>query len=124
MRPRARSRVGEGEIGFGLLERGHRLVAGGLERPAVDGEQLVAGVHHLPVAEVDRIEIAGDARAHLDRIDGDEAADVLLLVRHRFTLRLSDGDFRRRRGSAFCLRLLFIAAGERRGEQWQCECQE
>ncbi len=76
--------IGEGEIGFGLLERGLRLVECGLERAAVDGEQLIARLHHLSVAEVDRVEVAGDARAHLDRIDGDEAADVLLLVRHRF----------------------------------------
>ncbi len=42
---------GEGEIGLGLREVRLRLIERGLERPAIDGEQQIALLHHLPVAE-------------------------------------------------------------------------
>ena len=68
---------------------------GGLERPAVDGEQQVALLDHLPVLEMDRVEIAGDARAHLDGIDRDEAADVLVVIGDQPLHRLGDRHLRR-----------------------------
>ena len=74
---------GEGEIGARLREIGAHLVERDLERPVVDGEQEIALLHHLPVGEMNFREIAGDARAHLDGIDGDEAADIFVLVDHR-----------------------------------------
>jgi hypothetical protein len=69
---------------------------------------------------MDGIQVAGDARAHLHGVDGDEAADVLLLVRHHLLHRLSDGDLWRRRRGALGLRLL-IATGERDRQQRQHE---
>ena len=74
--------LGEGEVGSRLRQIGARLVERVLERPLVDGEQQVALLDHLPVLEMHLVEIAGDARAHLDRIDRDEAADIFVLVDH------------------------------------------
>ena len=71
---------GEGQIGLGLRQSAARLGDRVLERPLVDGEQQIALLDHLAVAEMDLIEIARDARAHLDRIHRDEAADIFVLV--------------------------------------------
>jgi hypothetical protein len=50
---------------------------------------------------MDGVEITGDARPHLDRFDGDEAADILVLVRNHLADGLGDRHLRRR-GAADC----------------------
>ena len=50
------------ELRLGLIERA-------LERARIDGEQQVALLHVLAVGELHLGEVAGDARAHLDRFD-------------------------------------------------------
>ena len=72
--------LGEGEIGLGLRQRSSGLRDGVLERPLVDGEQQIALLDHLAVAEMDLVEIARDAGANLDRIHRDEAADIFVLI--------------------------------------------
>jgi hypothetical protein len=52
------------------------------------------------------LKIAGDARAHLHRIDGGEAADIFVEIGNRALDRRGDTDRRRRRHS----RLLRFAA--------------
>ena len=88
---------GEGEIGLGLREIGARLVERVLERPLVDGEQQIALLDHLAVAEMHLVEIAGDARANLDRVHRDEAADIFVLIDDAALDRLRD---RHRRAAA------------------------
>src|SRR5262249_28491441 len=73
-------RLGENDVRFRSLEIGAGLVEGVLERPLVDGEQQVALLHDLAVAEVDLIEVARYARAHLDDVHQDEAADIFVLI--------------------------------------------
>ena len=75
--------LGESEIGARLREIGAHLVERDLERPVVDDEQKIALLHHLAVGKMDLGEVTGDARAHVDRIDGDEAADIFVLIDHR-----------------------------------------
>jgi hypothetical protein len=72
------------QIGFGLIERG-------LERPLVDGEKKVTLLDELAILEMHVIEIARDARTHLDRIDGHKAADVFVLIDDGPLHRLGDG---------------------------------
>ena len=91
---------GEGEIRFRLRQIGARLIERVLERPLVDGEQQIALLDDLPVLEMHAVEIAGDARAHLDRIDRGEAADIFVEIGDRALDRLGDGDRRRRRRAA------------------------
>ena len=71
---------GKGEVGARLREIGARLIDGVLERPLVDGEQQVALLDDLTVGEMHLLEIAGHARADLDRVDRNEAADIFVLV--------------------------------------------
>ena len=101
---------GEGEIGLRLREIGARLGERVLERPLVDGEQQIALLDHLAVREMDLVEIAGDAGAHLDRVDRDEAADIFVLVDDGALDRLGDRHGRRRRRG----RLLLAARRSRR----------
>ena len=97
--------LGESEIGARLSEIGAHLFERDLERPPVDGEEEIALLHQLAVGEVDFGKIAREARAHFDRIDGDEAADIFVLVDDRALLRLRHRYGRRRRWS----RLLLLA---------------
>ena len=97
--------LGEREIGFGLRQIGARLIERVLERPLVDGEQQIALLDDLPVLEMYAVEIAGDARAHLHRIDRGEAADIFVVIGDRALDRLGDGDRRRRRRARLLLRL-------------------
>ena len=101
---------GEGEIGLGLRQRALRLGDGVLERPLVDGEQQIALLDHLAVAEMDLIEIARDAGAHLDRIHRDEAADIFVLLGDAALDRLRHRHRRRRRRPA--ARRLALPAGD------------
>ena len=92
--------LGKGEVGPRLRQVGLGLVERGLERALVDREQEVALLDDLAVGEMDAVEIAGHARAHLDRVDGDEAADILVIVDDVAFDRRRDRDGRRRRGRA------------------------
>ena len=58
---------------------------------------------------MDGREVAGKPGAHLDQIDGDEAADILVLIDHRALHRLRHGHGRRRRRR---LLLTLTAAGK------------
>ncbi len=109
----------EGEIGARLRESRLGLVERRLEGAAIDREQGLALAHHLAVLEVDGVEIAGHARAHLDIVDGDEAPDILVMIGNELLDRLRDGHLRRRRSGsrALGLRLAVSAAGEGRGER-------
>src|SRR5262249_14884214 len=89
--------LGENQVGLGQLQIGARLVERILERPPVDGEQGIALLHDLAVLEMDLIEVAGDAGADLDRVDGDEAADILVLVDDGTRDRGGNRHLRRRR---------------------------
>src|SRR5579863_8318766 len=71
---------GEGEIGAGLGEIGAHLVERDLEWFVVDDKQKVTLFDHLPVGEMNYRKISGDARAHLNRVDSNKPADILVLV--------------------------------------------
>jgi hypothetical protein len=90
---------GEGEVGARLREIGAHLVERDLKRPVIDDEQEVAFLHRLAVGEMNLGQVPGDARTHLDRIDGDETADIFVLIDDRALhgLRHGDGGRRRRR---------------------------
>ena len=102
-----------------LREARLRLRERGLERPAIDGEEQVALLHQLAVLEVDGVEIARDARAHLDGVDGDEAADILVVVGDQPLGRLGDRDLRGGRWPGLRARLARLAAGEPGTQQEQ-----
>ena len=95
-----------------------RLRNGVLERPLVDGEQEIALLDHLAVAEMDLVEIARDAGAHLDRIHRDEAADIFVLIGDAALDRLGHRHGRRRRRAA-ARRLALAAAGQRPAQAGQ-----
>ena len=103
----------ECEIGPRLREAGLRLSEGDLEGPAIDREQKIALLHDLPVLKMDRLQIPGDTRPHLDGLDGDEAADILILVSDHSGNRLRDRDLRRRGRGWSRFRLTLVARCER-----------
>ena len=72
--------LGKSEVGARLCQIGAHLVEHDLKRPVVDDKQEIAFFHHLPVGEMDLGQVSGHTRAHLDRIDGDEAADIFVLI--------------------------------------------
>jgi hypothetical protein len=94
-------RAREREVGTGLVDRV-------LERPLVDGEQEVALLDDLAVVEVHAIEIAGDARTHLDGVDRDETANVFVVIDD---VALDRGRHRHGRRWRRGLRALALAAG-------------
>ena len=104
--------LGEGEIGARLRQVGAHLIEHDLERPVIDGEEKIALLHHLTVGEVDVRQIARHPRADLDRVDGDEASDIFVLVDDGALDRTRDGDARRRRRAR--LPLALAAAGKKR----------
>ncbi len=69
-----------GEIGARLRQRALRLIERILERPLVDREQKIAGLHDLAVLEMHLFEIARDVGAQLDQVDREEAADIFVHV--------------------------------------------
>ena len=77
-RPRDNVEVGVLHPGLGGEQLRLGLLQRALERPRIDDEQQVALLDGLAVLEVHLGEIARDARAHLDRLDGVEAARVLV----------------------------------------------
>ena len=107
--------LGESEIGARLSEIGAHLFERDLERPVVDDEQEVARCCHLAIGEMDFRQVSGHARAHLDRIDGDEAADIFVPVDDRALHRIRHRYGWRRRRRALLLAL--TAPGQRRPDQ-------
>ena len=101
--------LGEEHIGFSQFQICARLVKRILERALVDGEQQIALLDDLAVLEMHLVEVAGDARAHLDRIDRDEAPDILVLVDDGALDGLGDRHLRRWRRGLF----LGLAAAEK-----------
>ena len=72
--------LGEHHIGLRQLEIRPRLIEGVLERTFVDGEKEIPLLHDLAVLELHLVEVARHARAHLNRIDRDEPADIFVPV--------------------------------------------
>ena len=116
--PRARSASVKARLACACVRLPLRLVERGLERPLVDGEQEVALLDHLAVGEMDGVEISGHPGAHLDAVDGDEPADIFVLIDHAALDRRGDGHLRRRRRRALLRRL---AAASERDEDCQQE---
>jgi hypothetical protein len=106
---------GVGEIGARLRQRTFALLERIGEGACIDGEQEIALLDDLSVLEMHVLQIAGDASAHLDRIDRDEAADIFVLVDDSPPDRLGDSHLWRRRGS----RLLPIVAAAGHEKQRQ-----
>ena len=97
-------RLGAADIGgcqIGLGDGAFDIGLGGVHRnrvgTAVDGDQQIVGLYDLPVAEVNRLEKAGDTRPHLDRIGQLEAPGELVLFGDRTLQRHGHRDHRRRR---------------------------
>ena len=110
---------GVGQIGLRLHQIGAGLIERVLEWPLVDGEQKVALFDHLPIFEMQALEITRDAGAHLDRIYGGEAADIFVEIKNRALDRLCHGNGRR---GWTTLRLAFAAACDQsRKRQRDCE---
>ena len=93
-----------GEIRLGGDEIGARLIERVLEWPLVDGEQEIALLDDLAVGEMHAVEIAGDPSAHFDRVDGDEAADIVVVIHDGALGRLRD----RHGGRGWRLRRLLL----------------
>jgi hypothetical protein len=83
---------GKGEIGPGLGQIGAHLLEHDLKRPPVDREKEVAFFHYLAVGEMNFGEIAGQARADIDRIHGHEPADIFVEIDHHPLGRHGHGD--------------------------------
>jgi hypothetical protein len=66
---------------------------------AVDREQRIALLDDLAVLEMHLVEVAGDARANLHRVDRDEAPDIFVVIGDLLGLR-ARRPYRRRRGAA------------------------
>jgi hypothetical protein len=110
--------LGVSEVGAGLRQVRLALLKRGLKGPAVDGEQEVTLLHQLPIPEMNGIEVARHTRAHLDGVDRDEPADVLVAVGDQLLHRLANRHLRRAR-SALSAGLARLAAAEPRQEQEQ-----
>ena len=89
--PRTTSRLAFSTLVVAGEQLGARLLQRALERALVDDEQQIALLDPLPVLETHLGEVAGDARAHLHRLDRVEAARVLVplhdLALHRLAHR-------------------------------------
>ena len=107
--------LGKCEVGSRLRQIGLGLVERGLERALVDREKEVALLDDLAIAEIDSIEITRHAGAHLDRIDGDEAADILVIVDDVALDRRRDRHRRRRRRRGSLL--AFATTGDQERQQ-------
>ena len=60
--------------------------------PRIDDEQQVSLFDHAAFVEVDRLQVAADARAHLDGLDGLDAARVFVPVRDALRQRMRHRD--------------------------------
>ena len=101
-------RVADADLG--LVELRLRLIERALEWTRVDGEQKIARLDVLAVGELHLGEIAGDARAHLDRLDRGKAAGELVPLDDVAGDGLADGELWR---YSFGGRLLRTAAESR-----------
>src|SRR4029077_15206206 len=104
--------LGIGKVGTSLRQVCLRLRQRGFEGSPIDGEQEVALLHQLAVLEVNGVEVARDARTHLDGVDGHEATDVLIVIRYEPLGGFGHRDLWRRRGPAGGARLSRFTAGE------------
>ncbi len=90
----------ERDLSTGPLHFRRRGFDGEFVGPLVDREEQIALPDDLTVAEMDLIDEAGDAGAHLDLRHGLEAAGVFIPLHDPLGDRLGDDDRRRRRRSA------------------------
>ena len=81
-------RLGLGHLGLSLRQ-------GGLGRARIQGEQQLAALDHLAVAEVDGLDIAADAGAHVHALNRFEASGELVPVPHLLLQRHSHRHGRR-----------------------------
>jgi hypothetical protein len=72
--------LAEFDQGLGRVDLRLRLVQRRLERPLVDGKQEVALLDQCTVLEMDLVEIAADAGAQRNLVDGFETADELIVL--------------------------------------------
>ena len=109
-------RLGDGGGGDVARLVGLRLFEHRLERPRIDRHQQLALADELPVAEVQGLQIARNARPDVDLVDRLEAAGIIVPVDDRLDQRVRDGDLRRRTAGCprrRCLpRVLLAATGE------------
>jgi hypothetical protein len=68
------------EVGTGLRQIGPSLIKHDFERPAIDGEQEVAFLHHLAVSEMHALQVPRDAGANFDGIHGYEPSNIFVLI--------------------------------------------
>ena len=71
-----------------------------LERSFLDGEEKVALIHHLPIGEVDALQVPADARSQINRIDGLELPRILVPLDDPPMDWIGDGDRRPALGTA------------------------
>jgi hypothetical protein len=103
------------ELGSGALPLGGQALDLGLERPGVDPEQRRAGFDAAALVEMHGFDVAADARAHFDRLDGLQPAGEFLPLVDRPHRHRRDRHFRRRRRGLLDIRVAGIAAGQDRG---------
>jgi len=102
-------RLRESQVGFGQLQVGARLVECVLEGSFIDGEQQIALLDHLTVLEMHLIEIPRYPRPDFDRVDGNEASDIFILIDDCALYRRGHGHLGRRSGPL----LLTLAASHK-----------
>ncbi|MND96309.1 hypothetical protein D3C80_885950 [compost metagenome] len=88
-------RLGQGQLRLALGQLGAGRGQGRLGRARVEGEQQLALAHDVAVLEVHRLDVAADARPHVDRAGRLEAAGEFVPVDH--LLRQRRGHRHRRR---------------------------
>jgi hypothetical protein len=92
--------LGQGDFGLRGQQVGLCMRQDSLKGTRIDGEEHVALVHELAVAEVDLLDDAGNLGADLHAVDGADAAGKLIPFGHRFLQDPGDGDGHRRRSGA------------------------
>ena len=100
--------------GIGGIEIGLGAVDGGLIGSRIDDEEHVALLHDRAIREVDRLQIARDAGANLDRGRRFEAAGELVPFREALMQRRRHGD-RRWRRIGWLRSSRVVAGGQKRG---------
>ncbi len=83
-------------LGVGLIDQ--RLIG-----PGIDDEKQLTLADDLAVPEGDPGQITADSRPDVDRIHGDELADIVVPVDDRLLQRMGDDDGRRGRGGGLLL---------------------
>ena len=117
--PRDHVEVGVLHLGGGGKQLGLGLLQRALEGPRIDDKQQIALLDDLPVLEAHLVEVARNARAHLDGLDGVEPARVFVPFDDVALRRLGHADDRRPRLDLLlrCLRLALVAAGKQQGHR-------